>query len=128
MARSARELGQHCFGFWMPPLSLNRMRQSSSSFVLNFPLTFSAAVRQLLPPAPKKAAGRAAVVLTLLAGGAAGPGRLTQGGRRSVRDSQCLCGVRVRAGHTLPGGRRQRTGCTQDRESLPQQQQLETPR
>ena len=109
MALSARELGQHRFGFWTPPLGLNWTLQSSPSFVLNFPLTFSAAVKQLLLPAPEKAEGQAAAVTHLLPGGTAGSGAQScQGGHGRLGGSQCFHGMQVRAGHMLPGEEKDR--------------------
>lgn len=66
-------------------------------FVLNSPLTFCAAVKQLLPPASEQAEGGAAARITTHS-----PGRVRPGGHGSVGPVSALCRTQGRVGHALP--------------------------
>ena len=89
VALRARELGQHRFGFCAPPLSLNRMLPSPSSFVLNFHrfVQLHSSCGFLLPRRLRRGV---ASRTPLLPGGTAEPGPVTPGRAQQLGDSLCL--------------------------------------
>lgn len=88
VALRARELGQHRFSFCAPPLSLNRMLPSPSSFVLNFH-RFVQLHRSCGFLLSRRLRRGVASRTPLLPGGTAEPGPVTPGRAQQLADTLC---------------------------------------